>query len=77
MQINITQFVLVKIPRNMGFFRDVDSSHLLATGIRAKLLTNIEEDKDFDEKLKNTMEGGDGPKLSLGQLLRKLKESQR
>jgi len=66
MQINITQFVLVKIPRNMGFFRDVDNTHLLATGLRAKLLSTVEEDPDFDEKLKNTMEGGDGPKLSLG-----------
>ena len=27
--------------------------------------------------VKNTMEGGEGPELSLGQLLRKLKESQR
>jgi hypothetical protein len=38
MQINITQYVLVRIPRNMGLFEHEDMKHALADGLRSKLL---------------------------------------
>ena len=40
MQINITQYVLVKCPRNAGLFNveKVDLMHTMGTGLRSKLL---------------------------------------
>jgi hypothetical protein len=42
-QINITQFVLVKIPRNMGIFHQ-DAMHSVSMGLRSKLLTDLDEE---------------------------------
>ena len=68
----------MKIPRNMELFKDQkDSKHLMETGLRAKLLSTAEDGDADAEAIKNTFEGGEGPKLSLGKLIQKIKESQR
>lgn len=72
MQINITQYVLVKIPRNQKLFNEVDKQHLVASSLRDKLLITAEKDDDG-----NTKPEDGGAKLSLGKLLAKIKESQR
>ena len=83
MQINITQYVLVRIPRNEGLFdtEKVDMKHMLAGGLRASLLTEGEKvspsiNADGEGQTMQTDGSDTGGKLSLGQMLRKIKESQ-
>ena len=71
MQINITQYVLVRIPRNMGLF-DVkpDIFNMMSYGLRTRLLdegqkADAEEDDKDEEKDKQ-------PKTALGKLLKKI-----
>jgi hypothetical protein len=77
MQINITQYVLVRIPRNMGLFEHDDMKHALADGLRSKLLDtaiNEGENKPDNENDDDGYKNADGT-ISLGKLLRKIKES--
>ena len=79
MQINITQYVLVRIPRNLGLFKQVDMKHAIADGLRAKLLNSTvnEGDEKFDNwNDEDGYKNVDGT-ISLGKLLRKIKESQK
>ena len=51
MQINITQYVMVKIPRNMGIF-DEDKTHKVGAGLQKKLLAGLNaslQNKDQEE----------------------------
>ena len=77
MQINITQFVLVRMPDGMGIFDPPSMEDELANGMRAKLLSSVSQTA--------INEGGDGetvdgeapkPKNPLAALLTKLKENQ-
>lgn len=76
MQINITQYVLVRIPRNMGLFdvTKIDMKHTMAHSLRKNLLdTAINEGQEEDKEPWDPSKGTQG--MSLGQLLRKIKES--
>ena len=41
MQINITQYVMVKIPRNMGLFEEAKAVHKVGLGLRKGLLAGL------------------------------------
>lgn len=58
MQINITQFVLVKIPRNMGVFHP-DLKHTVGLGLRSKLLESIDDHVQKERENKPDGENGD------------------
>lgn len=77
MQINITQYVLVRIPRNMGLFKPKSASGLIGDAMQAKLMSQINENDD--EFTRPTAETEDGesnqPKMSLGRLLQQLKDA--
>lgn len=76
MQINITQYVLVRIPRNMGLFdvAHIDMKHSISHSLRSQLLnTAINDQTGAEQKWEPSM-GTQG--MTLGQLLRKIKESQ-
>lgn len=52
MQINITQYVMVKTPRNMGIF-DEDKTHDVGVALRAKLLAGINDELSDEDKAEN------------------------
>ena len=73
MQINITQFVLVRMPDGMGVFTAPSASEDMAHGMRAKLLSSASAVNDDGEK--NDDGEAAKPKSSLAILLSKLKEN--
>lgn len=75
MQINITQYVLVRIPRNMGIFDQTKNmQHLMASGLRTKLLETGINETSGEPLGEDSYKTADG-KISLGRLLQKIKES--
>jgi hypothetical protein len=77
MQINITQYVLVRIPKNMHLFdenQEGKALHLMGTGLRTSLLAKGSSVND-DQEDWSPSKGTSG--MSLGQLLQKIRESQK
>ena len=78
MQINITQYVLVRIPRNLGIFKGPSLSHKMESEMRAKLLNQAESmDVNKDAQVSSWNEEGIEKKLTLGQILQRIKDAQR
>jgi len=78
MQINITQYVLVRIPRNLGIFQGPSLSHKMESEMRAKLLNTAEGmDVNKQSQVSTWNEEGIEKKLSLGQILQRIKDAQR
>ena len=79
MQINITQYVLVRVPRNLGLFdtSKVDLKHQMSMGLRDRLLDTAvnSEGVETAPTPKMTFTADNGEKLSLGQLLQRIKDS--
>ena len=76
MQINITQYVLVRLPRAEGIFKE-NMMAKVRSGLRDKLLnTAVNEDDEDDGKITDKDYVGEDGKISLGLLLRKIKMSQ-
>ena len=71
MQINITQYVLVRIPRNMGLFdTKPDIFNMMSYGLRTRLLD--EGQKADAEEVDKDVEKDKQPKTALGKLLKKI-----
>ena len=71
MQINITQYVLVRIPRNMGLFKNEDvMKHAMETALRSALLNTAVNEGVDEHAPKKTSNPN-----SLGAILAKIKQS--